>query len=172
MEVTYRKLKLEVKVLCWEAKALENMKADSRAEGGKRLYKRFCLSLKPQIWAICITPSISSSDKGLIARSSVGKRYVKINQSQSIRTEKRARVLSPSLLACISHFLFSCILLQQSDRLSYYTDNQINRFLHYVRTALRWFRALKQPELTACFLGMRILLPVSEYVQRDIKSVQ
>ena len=42
MKVTYRNLKLEVKVWCWEAKALENMKGHSRAEGRKRLYKRYC----------------------------------------------------------------------------------------------------------------------------------
>ena len=47
--------------------------------------------------------SISSSDKGLIARSSVGKCHVKINQSQSIRTEKhtyirRSVALSPRML--------------------------------------------------------------------------
>ena len=37
------------------------------------------------IWAICVTLSISSSDKGLIARSSVGQCHVKINQSQSVK---------------------------------------------------------------------------------------
>ena len=66
-------------------------------------------------WVIRVTLSISSSDKGLIARSSVGKCHVKINQSRSIRTEKHTYitkgVLSPSLLACISNFLFFFILL-------------------------------------------------------------
>ena len=49
------------------------------------LFSLFHPSLKPQIWAICVTLSISSSDKGLIARSSVGQCHVKINQSQSIK---------------------------------------------------------------------------------------
>ena len=108
MEVTYRKLKLEVKVLCWEAEVLENMKADSRVEGGKRLNRRYCFRYFPPLWnpkydwAICVKRSISSSDKGLIARSSTGKCHVKINQSQSIRTEKhpyirRSVAISPRL---------------------------------------------------------------------------
>ena len=49
MEVTYRNVKLEVKVLCWEAKALENMKGDSSAEGRKRWYKRYCFRYFPPL---------------------------------------------------------------------------------------------------------------------------
>ena len=64
------------------------------------LFSLFHPSLKPQIWAICVTLSISSSDKGLIARSSVGQCHVKINQSQSIKKHtyiRRSVALSPLL---------------------------------------------------------------------------
>ena len=67
-------------------------------------------SLKPQMWAICMKRSISSSDKGLIARSSVGKCHVKINQSQSIRTEKHTYIRRSVALSPRVHQPFPVLL--------------------------------------------------------------
>ena len=57
MEVTYRKLKFEVKVRFWEAEALENVKGDSRAEGRKRLtvYGR-CCDVELSVWRFQSVP--------------------------------------------------------------------------------------------------------------------
>ena len=140
MEIIYRNLKLEVKVGCWKEKAPEKKKADSIKGWGKKtpvqtiLFSLLQPSLKPQIWEICVTRSISSSDKGIIPRSSVGKCHVKINQSQSIRTEKhtylrRSVALSPRTDQQFPALFYPSV---KADRLSYNIDNKIKRFLHYV----------------------------------------
>ena len=109
MEVIYRNLKLEVKVWCWEAKAPEKKKADSIKGWGKKtpvqtiLFSLLHPSLKPQIWE-------SSSDKGLIPRSSVGKCHVKINQSQSIRTEKHTYIRRSVAISPRPHQQFPVLL--------------------------------------------------------------
>ena len=75
------------------------------------LFSLFHPSLKPQIWAICVTLSISSSDKGLIARSSVGQCHVKINQSQSIKKAHTYKALCHPLSSPASAKFCSLVYL-------------------------------------------------------------
>ena len=106
--------------------------------GRKRPYKRYCFRYFSPLWNPKYEKSVwrvqSVPLTKVIPRSSVGKCHVKINQSQSIRTEKhtylrRSVALSPRTDQQFPALFYPSV---KADRLSYNIDNKINRFLHYV----------------------------------------